>query len=557
MHQTQDLRPAPRMSGDVRRILSSVTISALGTWSYNVGIAVYAYAETQSTAWVAIATVGRYVPALAITWLGARWADRLPRRTVAVSADAFCALMMLALTVVAAVHGPIVLAIVLAALSSGVARIQSAAALSAAADLVTESRLARTAVLISTSEAIATAVGPALASIVLLVSSPTALFALNGVTFAVSAVLIAGITALPRRVPAPADSAARAEGRDDATYRTAVRVAWPLLATRAVGAVVYGVDVVLLAVIATEQLKQGTTGYGWLLAAAGAGGILAGWLLRSRGGGRTALPATVGMTLYALPLLAFVAAPALGGSLATEIVRGFGCVLVTATVIGGLQRAVPSVVSARVFGLTHVLVMLGTSAGAVLAPVLLGAWGLHTTLIVAALVPFLVQLAILPGLLLFDRQGAAALAGLDPRVEVLRRLTIFQDASRGTLYEVADSTDELDVDAGHAVVVEGDVADALYVLVSGTVQVTAESPEGPKVLREMNAPTYFGEIGLIHSVPRTATVTATAPCQLWRVPSHTFLNAATQAGLSGALTESVRVRFGAGPGPTRALGVDV
>jgi MFS family permease len=76
-------------------------VSAVGTWSYNVGIAVYAYHQTGSTAWVAAATVGRYVPALLITWLGSRWADRYPRRTVAVASDVFCAAMMVALTLVA------------------------------------------------------------------------------------------------------------------------------------------------------------------------------------------------------------------------------------------------------------------------------------------------------------------------------------------------------------------------------------------------------------------------------------------------------------------------
>ena len=181
-------------AGEVTRLVSSVGVSALGTWSYNVGIAVYAYQETGSTAWVAIATVGRYVPALLITWLGSRWADGLARRTVALSADVFCAVVMAALTVVALAHGPILLAIGLAALSSGVARVQSSAALASAADVVPESRLSSTAAALSTTEAIATAVGPALASLVLAITSPAALFALNGFTFLASALLVASVT---------------------------------------------------------------------------------------------------------------------------------------------------------------------------------------------------------------------------------------------------------------------------------------------------------------------------------------------------------------------------
>ena len=107
---------AQAVNGDARRLLAAVGISALGTWSYNVGIAVFAYQETGSAAWVAAATVGRYVPALIITSVGSRWADRRPRREVAVASDLICASTMVLLTVIAGWHLSLVLAIALAAL---------------------------------------------------------------------------------------------------------------------------------------------------------------------------------------------------------------------------------------------------------------------------------------------------------------------------------------------------------------------------------------------------------------------------------------------------------
>jgi predicted MFS family arabinose efflux permease len=533
-------------ASEVRRLIASVGVSALGTWSYNVGIAVYAYQETGSTAWVAVATAGRYVPALVITSLGSRWADRLPRRVVAVSADAFCAAVMVALTLVAFHHGSIVLAIALAALSSGVARIQSAAALASAADLVPESRLARTAAAMSTTEAVATAAGPALASLVLAFAPPATLFALNGVTFLVSAVLVASVTSMARTAPRGRD-ATPSGGETAVDYDEVRRLVHPLLAVRTIAAVVYGMDVVLLAVVATNQLRQGTSGYGWLLAAAGAGGLLAAAWLGSRGdAGRSAIRSTLGIALYSLPLLAFIASPALPGSLAVQVLRGAGCVLVTATVVVGLQTTVPSGASGRIFGLSHALVMVGTSVGALITPLLLGACGLDTTLAVAAVLPVVATLALLPWLRRFERTGAAAMAELEPRVAVLRNLTLFQDASRSTLYSVADAVEDTTCAAGHSVVVQGEPSDALYVLVSGSVEVVIDAPHGRTSLRVMEAPTYFGEIGLIHRVNRTATVIAREPCTLWRVPASAFLDAAGQAGLSGALTDGVRVRLDAG-----------
>ena len=522
--------------------MTSVAVSALGTWSYNVGIAVYAYQETHSTAWVAIATVGRYVPALIITSWGSRIAGRYPQRTVAVSADAVCALIMVALAAVAFVHGSLVLAIALAALSSGAARVQNSAALSVAADVVTESRLARTALLLSTWESIATALGPAIAAVVLAVTTPAVLFVLNGVTFAVSAALLAGVTAAASR---HVRRTHRADGRTAGdTYHSAVRTAWPLLATRTIAALVYGIDIVLLAVIATAQLNQGTRGYGWLLAGAGVGGLGAAWLLRSRSILRTST-ASGGLVLYSLPLLVFLLQPDLAESLLVQALRGFGAVVATATVVAGLQRGIPSSAAGPVFGLTHSLVLAGTCTGAVAAPLLLGAFGLTTTVVVAALVPVVLQLAVLPRLVRFDRTGAAALAALDPRVDVLRRLTLFHDATRATLYDVADRAVEQTPTAGTRIVTEGDEADALYVLVSGSVDVTHGTRGSETFLRTMTSPSYFGEIGLLHGVPRTATVTANEGAVVWRIPADAFLGAVAQAGLSSALTENVRRRFAA------------
>jgi hypothetical protein len=518
---------------------ASVSISALGTWSYNVGIAVYAYRATHSTSWVAAATVGRYVPALLLTWVGSHWIDRFPRRTVAVLADLVCAAAMVLITVTAVAKGPLVVAIALAAISSAAARVQGSAALSVAADIVVESQLVKSTVLMSTAEAVATAVGPALASAVLAVYSPSVLFAANAVTFLVSAFLLRGVDAARARRPAPASTGKPQE----VAYKAAIRATWPLLATRATAAFVYGFDIVALAVIATRQLKQGTNGYGLMLAASGLGGLVVALWLRRSNGQRAGLVSTLGMALYALPLVVFATRPDLGANLATQVVRGIGGVMVTSTVIGALQRAVPSSVSGRVFGLTHTLVLAGTSIGALGVLLALHTIGFTATLLVAAFVPFAAQLLIVPRFLRFDRAGNATLAALDPRVDLLRRLDLFRDASRATLYDVADHAVEEEVLAGVEIVREGDTADALFVLVAGVVEVTKQADVGQLTLRRMTAPSYFGEIGLIHSVPRTATVTAVGSCVVWRIPGSAFLAAAARAGISGALADSVRVRI--------------
>ena len=169
-------------------------------------------------------------------------------------------------------------------------------------------------------------------------------------------------------------------------------------------------------------------------------------------------------------------------------------------------------------------------------------------MVICAIVPTLAGLALYPFLVRFDRDEATLLAKLDPRLTVLRGLQLLHDASRSTLYELADSIVELQVDAGTAVVRQGETPDAFYVLTAGLVDVTLDSPDGPALLRQLRAPNYFGEIGLLTGAPRSSTVAATVPCTLWRIPADVFLSGIAEAGVSGALSDTVAVRFATRPG---------
>jgi predicted MFS family arabinose efflux permease len=522
-------------------VVAAIATSAFGTWGYNVAIAVYAYETTHSATWVAIVTVGRYVPAIVLSWLAAGLVDRVPRRALVMGTDLVCGAIMLALGAMAAADSPLLLLTVVAALSSTTARIQASAVLSVAADIVAESQLGRASSLAAAAEAVAAAAGSAAVSVLLVHFAPSSVFVLNALTFVASAALISQIPSVPVRH----SSAAVGEPTpmsEPAPSVVRVRL-WPLQASRTLAAYLYGTDIVLLAVIASEHLGSGTSGYGWLLAAAGLGGLVAALPRLRLGSGSTAHTSTAGVLLYALPLLVFTAHPAFATGIGTQVVRGAGSVLVTSKVIAALQRSAPSAVAGRVFGRTQSLVLIGTCVGAVTTPAMLHWIGFTATVVVAALVPCVGQLLLHPLLVQFGRQESVLLAALDPRLATLRELDLLRAASRSTLYELANAIDVVAVEPGEVVVREGGPSDALFVLVSGRVEVTAaQGAAGSTVLREMRAPDHFGEIGLLSGTPRTATVTALEQCELWRIPADTFLSAVSHAGVSSALEETTRMR---------------
>ena len=81
--------------------------------------------------------------------------------------------------------------------------------------------------------------------------------------------------------------------------------------------------------------------------------------------------------------------------------------------------------------------------------------------------------------------------------------------SREALTRVAARVHTLTFAPGAVIIRQGDPADRFYILAEGRVEVLREHGEGePVVLAYLERGGYFGEIGLLHKVARTATVRA-------------------------------------------------
>jgi hypothetical protein len=309
---------------------------------------------------------------------------------------------------------------------------------------------------------------------------------------------------------------------------------------------VYGTDTVLFIGASAHKLGTGTEGFGYLLAGLGVGGILMAPVVdRLAGSGRLAPIIIGGVAGYTLPTALLTVIHSVAIVVPLEVVRGASTLVVDVLAITSLQRSVPSDQLARVFGVFFAFVLGAISLGTLITPLIVNGFSLDAGLLTMAFAPFALGLLGYPSLLAIDRESAERTAALAPRVAILEQLGIFAAASRPVLERLAGDATEVSFAPASAIVREGDPADALYVLVDGEVEVTASGEaRGPEHhVRTMTAPSYFGEIGVLEQIPRTATVTASTGCRCERIEGEALLDALTTAPPSSSLMENARSRL--------------
>ena len=94
-----------------------------------------------------------------------------------------------------------------------------------------------------------------------------------------------------------------------------------------------------------------------------------------------------------------------------------------------------------------------------------------------------------------------------------------------------------------AVFEQGGHGDRFYVIDSGRAVVEADGAE----IGELGPGSFFGEIALLRDVPRTATVRALEPLQLWALDRELFISVVTGHAPSLEAAESVVGARLAGP----------
>ena len=529
---------------DFRLLVGAFVVDQVGSWAYNVVLIVWVFDRTHSPTWIAATTAAGWVPRLVWSVYAGVLADRYERTTVMLASALSSFVFMVGVAFVVARNGPVILALVLAATAASFATGYRPAAGAVVPEVVGEGDLVAANAIFGALESLVVVLGPGIGGLLLLAGSPAAGITLNALSFLAAALIVVRLRVRSRGTAGAEGEPVVAQLAAGFSALLRERVALVLVIFCCLDSAVYAASTVIYVPL-SERLGTGATGYSYLIAGASLGGVLvAGLANRFSAASRLAPVILVGMFMLALPFAAtaYVHSPAL--AFALQMVSGGGMIIVDVLAVTALQRDLPREVLSRVFGIFESAVPGALLLSSFITAAILRNIGLTDTMLVIA---FGFSTAAVLGLwpiLRADRNSLAVVRALAPRIALLQTLDLFTGASRATLERLARSAAEMSVPAGTVVLREGDDADALWILTSGDVAVSARGEAAhARRLRTMGAPSYFGEIGLLRGLPRTATVRAISPCDLLRIEADDFFAALQGASVSSSLLAQSAARL--------------
>jgi Transmembrane secretion effector/Cyclic nucleotide-binding domain len=532
---------------DFRILMGAFATSAIGSWAYNVALVVWVFGETRSPAWVGATTICRFVPALLFSAYGGVVAERFEQVRLMIVLDVASTAVMITLALEMTVHAPVALAIATAAVSSTIGMAYEPAVAALTPQLVGERDLGSANTLRNSIDNVCVIAGPGLGAVLLLAGPPSVAVAVNAATFLVSAIALAQVRARSKPVDVteggelgPLQQTLVGARAIASSSTAAALVIYSVIAT-----FVFGTDTVLFVVLSRDVLRTGAEGYGYLLVGLGVGGVLAaGPVARLERLPRLGLVILLGLVGYCLPTLLFLVIDQPAVAFVIQVVRGASTLVVDVLAVTALQRSLPRDLLARVFGAFNAFMLLAIIVAAFLTPLAIDSVGLDTTLWIVGLAIPIVSLIGWPVLRRMDRDSAGRRVALAPKLALLNGCDLFASVSEGAIGQLAGAAAEIDARAGQVIVEEGQPADAFYVIADGTFGVRGRGEGGEELpLDELGPGDYFGEIGLIEQIPRTATITAQTAGRLLRVDGNAFVDALTASAPSPALLDGASLRL--------------
>lgn len=525
---------------NLRRMQLALAGSMIGDWAYATAVVVWAYDVGGARA-VGIFAALRLLLMAFTAPLASSLADRFPRQQVMIATDLLRALVVTAAVLCLYADTPPAPVFVLAGLASIFGSVFRPAQMAWLPSLVENPReLAASNGAASTIESLAFFLGPALGASLIAVSSVETVFIANVATFLWSAALVAAIRPRPATAAPEEVSAGESAGHGSDGMAAGFTHLWRDRGLRLVTFLVCiqtfiaGASTVFAVLFAVDYLGTGPEGVGYIDSAFGAGAIAGGFFAIARAArNRLTADLGIGTFLWAFPLLLIAAWPTPVTVFATVIVMGFANPMVDVNFATIVQRIAPEHVLGRVFGALEGMLVATMALGAAAMPFLVDWLDLRTSLVVIAVVVSLPVLLVVPVIRRLDHTLRAPAA-----LPLLRSLSIFAPLAPAVLESLARRAVRVPVAAGAVVLREGQESDQFFVIESGRVEVS----QAARVLRVEGPGEFFGEIGLLRDVPRTATVTAVEETVLLSLSRQVFLDAVTGNDDASTAVEDVAAR---------------
>ena len=521
------------------RLLVGEFVSSVGDWLYLVALLVVVYAEANDPVALGVIGAARILPYVILSVPAGIVADRFDRRMILIVTDIARGLIMVVLAAAVFLDAPVMAIVGLAVLATCFATFFSPTIGAFLPTLVRdESELGPANTAWASLDNLAFFVGPAFAALLLGLGSLEVAFLINALTFAFVAVVLWRLPRPTARRGGTEDAlrppdenvapASQETGAGSSSVREQLRpLARPLVGlglVNVVGGFVFGGLSVMTVILAVDIFATGEAGTGLLNAAVGVGGVVgalvAGVLVLRR---RLGPPLAVGALIFGLAVAALGQLDLFALALLSMAVASAGALLVEIVGTTLFQRIVPDAVRGRALGTMETASVLAYAAGAFVMPVV-GATDPAPVLLASGAALMVGGLAAVALLGRYALQEST----IDAERRVLAETSMFAGLAPARLEAAMRAAEVLAVPAGTVVIRQGDDADRFYVIVEGEVEVTQQQATGaqPVALRRMARPEFFGEIGLLSGVPRTATVTALTDLRLLALERRPFLELA-------------------------------
>ena len=350
MREATDLLRAERRA---RLFFIALAQSAFGTGAAYVALLLIAFDRFESPLAITIILIADLLPAMLLGPVFGAAADRWSRRSCLVVADAIRAFAFVGIGLVDGFAATVALA-VLAGAGTG---IFTPAALAGLPSLVAKKRLPAATSLYGAIADVGYTVGPALAAAAFVVASPEAVTVANGLTFALSAALLATIPF--GAVPATASGVPRRSLFLEA--REGIRLTSGMVGVRVVlwvsaAALFFGGILNVAELLFAEDLGAGESGFAVLVALYGLGFVV-GSLMGAKGGSFARLEHRylLGLLLMATGFIAAGLAPVYEVAAVMFAVAGLGNGLLLVHERLLIQDSVVHSLMGRVFGVKDAL----------------------------------------------------------------------------------------------------------------------------------------------------------------------------------------------------------